>query len=232
MGRANVRRKSVLRQRCLDPRDQVTAVSLVVGMLQLAAAALGKMAAWRRLVVRPEGQRAIVEQRVARNPERYMATASRNAIAARSDADDPLVHRLPMAAGTAFARSSAIICGPAISAARPCSHTAAQAASNGAIPRARIVAATPASTSPEPALASQHGDGGAKKIVAAVRASKPSVFADESKLLSAIENESVARVSAQFAGKKNGAAIIQSTKNRREAFRTTSMLSDAPFDPS
>lgn len=81
-------------------------------------------------------------------------------------------------------------------------------------------------------LANQHGDGGAKKIVAAVRASKPGVFADESKLLIAIENESVARVSAQFAGKKNGTAIIQSTKNRREAFRTTTLLSDAPFDPS
>ncbi len=52
--------------------------------------------------------------------------------------------------------------GPAISAARPCSQTAAQAASNAASPRARIAAIIPASTSPVPALASQAGAGGAK----------------------------------------------------------------------
>ena len=51
----------------------------------------------------------------------------------------------------AAARSSAIISGPAISAARPCSQTAAQAASNAGSPRARIAAIIPASTSPVPA---------------------------------------------------------------------------------
>jgi peptidoglycan hydrolase-like protein with peptidoglycan-binding domain len=81
-------------------------------------------------------------------------------------------------------------------------------------------------------LANQHGDGGAKKITATVRAAQPGVFNDEAKLLLALENESVKRVTAQFAGKRNGAAIIQSTKGRREAFRTTALLSDATFDPS
>jgi peptidoglycan hydrolase-like protein with peptidoglycan-binding domain len=81
-------------------------------------------------------------------------------------------------------------------------------------------------------VANQFGDGGAKRVTAAVRAARPGVFADESKLLVAIENETVARVTAQFAGKRNGAAIIQSTKNRRVAFRTTALLFDAPFDPS
>ena len=46
--------------------------------------------------------------------------------------------------------------------ARPCSHTAAQPASNGSNPRARIAAVIPASTSPVPAVASQGGAGGAK----------------------------------------------------------------------
>ena len=45
-----------------------------------------------------------------------------------------------VAAGIACARSSAIICDPAISAARPCSHTPAQAASKGGNPRARMAA--------------------------------------------------------------------------------------------
>ena len=40
----------------------------------------------------------------------------------------------------AAARSSAIIAGPAASAARPCSHTPAQAASKAGSPRARIAA--------------------------------------------------------------------------------------------
>ncbi|HYY98828.1 MAG TPA: hypothetical protein VE642_09575, partial [Pyrinomonadaceae bacterium] len=81
-------------------------------------------------------------------------------------------------------------------------------------------------------LANQHGDGGAKKIVAAVRAAHPGVFGDEAKLMLALENESVARVTAQHGGAKNGPAIIQSTRSRRDAFRTTPALSDAPFDPS
>jgi hypothetical protein len=81
-------------------------------------------------------------------------------------------------------------------------------------------------------VANQFGDGGAKGVVAAVRAAKPGVFADEPKLLLAIQNETVARITAKFGGGLNGADIIASTRNRREAFRTTKLLNDLPFDPS
>ena len=53
--------EAVLRQRGLDPRHQIAAIGLVIGMLQLAAAAFGKMTAWRHLVMRAEGQRPVVE---------------------------------------------------------------------------------------------------------------------------------------------------------------------------
>src|SRR6185295_20293045 len=113
----------------------------------------------RHLVVWAGSDAAVVRQRVARHGEWHMAAALRHALAARGDAHDGFAHRT---AGMAAARSSAIRCGPAISAARPCSQTAAQAASNGGKPRARIAAIIPARTSPVPALASQAGAGGAK----------------------------------------------------------------------
>jgi hypothetical protein len=47
--------------------------------------------------------------------------------------------------------------------------------------------------------------------------------------LTTIENESVRRVSSQFGAGSNEA---KSTRSRREAFRTTPLLSDAPFNPS
>jgi hypothetical protein len=69
-------------------------------------------------------------------------------------------------------------------------------------------------------VANQHGDGGAASIVKTVRAPGQS----EAQLLLAIENESVRRVEKQFGiGSKEAVA----TRNRREAFRTTPMLSDA-----
>jgi peptidoglycan hydrolase-like protein with peptidoglycan-binding domain len=76
-------------------------------------------------------------------------------------------------------------------------------------------------------LANQHGDGGAKSIfnkVAVAGLSEPA-------LLQRIEGESVARVTAQFANNPNGPAIIASTRNRREAFRTSALLSDEAFNP-
>src|SRR5438105_4541973 len=131
-------------------------------MLELTTATLREMAARRLLVVRTKGERAIIEHRVARNPERHVAAAWRHAVAARSDPDDRLIHSEAIAAGMASARSSAISCAPAISAARPCSQTAAQAASNAGSPLARIAAVIPASTSPVPALASHGCARGAK----------------------------------------------------------------------
>jgi peptidoglycan hydrolase-like protein with peptidoglycan-binding domain len=69
-------------------------------------------------------------------------------------------------------------------------------------------------------LANQHGDGGAEKIFNRVRT--PGVT--EPELLAAIAEESVARVQAQF---PNRPEIIDATRARRTAFRTTALLSDA-----
>ena len=64
------------------------------------------------------GNRSVVEERVSRHPEGDMPPALRDFIPPRGDADDQLVHRSAMAIGMAAARSSAIIRGPARSAAR------------------------------------------------------------------------------------------------------------------
>ncbi|MBI1745276.1 MAG: peptidoglycan-binding protein [Acidobacteria bacterium] len=76
-------------------------------------------------------------------------------------------------------------------------------------------------------LANQHGDGGGQSIFQKVQ--QPGMT--ESALLAAMTNESVARVRAQFANKPNGAAIIASTKNRRDAFSSHPLLADTPFAP-
>lgn len=109
----------VLGKSKLDPRREVADVRLVVGMLELATAAFGKVTARRRLVVRAERQCSVIEHGVARNGERHMASGGGHSVAAGRDPDDKLVHRRSSAAGIAAARSSAIMCGPAISAARP-----------------------------------------------------------------------------------------------------------------
>jgi len=73
-------------------------------------------------------------------------------------------------------------------------------------------------------VANQHGDAGAASIVTAVR--QPGHT--ESDLLLAIENESVRRVGRQFGvGSKEAAA----TRNRREAFRTTTQLDGPVLTP-
>src|ERR1043166_3655716 len=100
-------------------------------MLELAPAAFREMAARRILMVRTRRERSIIEQRVSRNAESDVPPARGHPVAARRNANDDLFHAMGAGpAGIASARSSAIICGPAISAARPCSQTAAQAASN------------------------------------------------------------------------------------------------------
>src|ERR1044072_6888166 len=98
-------------------------------MLELAPAALREMAARRILMVRTRRERSIIEQRVSRNAESDVPPARGHPVAARRNANDQFVHSIEAsAAGIASARSSAIICGPAISAARSCSQTGAQAA--------------------------------------------------------------------------------------------------------
>jgi hypothetical protein len=54
----------------LNTRDEVFAIDLVIGMLELAAAALREMAAGRLLVMRPICERAVIENRVAGNSKR------------------------------------------------------------------------------------------------------------------------------------------------------------------
>jgi Putative peptidoglycan binding domain len=70
-------------------------------------------------------------------------------------------------------------------------------------------------------LANQFGDGGARSVFNAAARTGMS----EAQILQALENESVARVQRQF----GPGSIVQSTRNRRDAFRTSPLLSDQPF---
>jgi peptidoglycan hydrolase-like protein with peptidoglycan-binding domain len=70
-------------------------------------------------------------------------------------------------------------------------------------------------------LANQFGNGGARSVF--TTAARPGM--SEAQLLQALEDESVARVQRQF----GSGSIVQSTRNRREAFRTSRLLSDEPF---
>lgn len=106
---ANLRGEIVLRQCCLDTRDQIAAIGIVIGVLELAPAAFRKVAAGRLLVVRAKGKGAIVQHGIARHSERHMAAARRDSVATRGNPDDRLVHRSASAAGIASARSSAIM---------------------------------------------------------------------------------------------------------------------------
>ena len=64
---ANCRREIVLCQRGLDARHEIAAISFIVGVLELAPAALRKMTARRVLVIRPGRQRAVIQLPIARN---------------------------------------------------------------------------------------------------------------------------------------------------------------------
>ena len=68
-------------------------------------------------------------------------------------------------------------------------------------------------------VANQHGDGGARDIVRTVQ--RPGM--SEPELLLAVHEESVSRVRAKFG---DGRPEVASTQNRRQAFRTTALLSD------
>ncbi len=70
-------------------------------------------------------------------------------------------------------------------------------------------------------LANQHGDGGSRNIFEHVF--RP--ILSEPELLLALQNESVARVRHQF----GSGPETSSTRIRREAFRTSPLLSDDPF---
>ena len=119
MWRQDLGREVVLRERRLDARDEIAAIGFIIGVLELTPAAFGEVTARRLLVVRPWRKGAVVEQRVAGNSKGDMPTAWRHAIAARRDPDNRFVHNRSSASGIAFVRSSAIMYGPAASAARP-----------------------------------------------------------------------------------------------------------------
>src|ERR1700741_267706 len=105
----------MLRECRFKTRDEVAAIRLVVGVLELATAAFRKMAAGCLLVMRARRKRSIIEKRISRNAERHMSSAQRHPVSARGDADDQFVHqRSSRARGIDSARSSAIISGPAI----------------------------------------------------------------------------------------------------------------------
>jgi len=76
-------------------------------------------------------------------------------------------------------------------------------------------------------LANQHGDAGARSIFRAVIQAQPNLAGAQ--LLAAIANESVRRVAGQFGANSPEA---QSTRNRRDAFRLSPLLSDSVFNPA
>src|SRR5262245_52810646 len=96
------------------------------------------MTAGRMLVTRAMLKRAVIQQHIPRDCKGHVTTARGDAVATSGDADDVFTH--VSADGIAATKSSAIMAGPAISAARPCSQTAAEAASNASMPRARSAA--------------------------------------------------------------------------------------------
>src|SRR5262249_41459530 len=71
-------------------------------------------------------------------------------------------------------------------------------------------------------VANQHGDNGMKSICEAVETPGMS----EPGFLMAVQNESVRRLAAKFG---DHSSERESTFERRDAFRTTPLLSDGPF---
>ena len=69
---ADLGRELVLRKRRLHARYQIAAIRLVVGMLELASAAFGEMAAGRLLMVRTRRERSVIEPRIAGHSERHV----------------------------------------------------------------------------------------------------------------------------------------------------------------
>ncbi len=78
----------MLRERGFDARYEVARVRLIVGMLELAPTAFGKVTARRLLVVRSGSERTIIKERITGDPERHVPPARRDAVAPRRDADD------------------------------------------------------------------------------------------------------------------------------------------------
>jgi hypothetical protein len=82
----------MLRERSFDPRYEISAIGIVVRVLELAAAAFREVAAGWLLVVLAERQRSVVEHGIAGNTKRHMSAICRHAVASRSNAHDQLTH--------------------------------------------------------------------------------------------------------------------------------------------
>jgi hypothetical protein len=117
--RANFGFQPMLRKRSGYARRAIVRVGSVGKVLQLAPATPGKQPAWRKLTAGSGLYRSIIQQDIAGNCKWDMATAGRNSISAGRDPDNCIAHKSASVAGMAFTRSSAIIPGPAASAARP-----------------------------------------------------------------------------------------------------------------
>ena len=109
MRRSDVRLQFMLRQRVRNPRNEITAVGVVIGMLKLTSAAFGKVTAWRHLMVRTISHRAVFKQQIARDGKGSMLPGGCDAVPSRSDPDDRFSQSSSSACGMAAARSSAII---------------------------------------------------------------------------------------------------------------------------
>src|SRR5690349_12142557 len=105
MRRADLAGEFVLRQRARNPRDDIVRIGCVIDMLELAATAFGKVAAWRQLTMRTGRDRTFRVDEVARCRKRNMAAACRDAVAPSGDPDDRFAH-------SCSRRSSAIMPGP------------------------------------------------------------------------------------------------------------------------
>ena len=85
--------EAVLDERGLDPRNEIAAIRFVVDVLELAAAALRKVAAWRHLVMRTLDKSAIVANLIARHAERNVLAGGSDTIAAGGNSNDRISHR-------------------------------------------------------------------------------------------------------------------------------------------
>ena len=88
MGWADFGFQPVLSKCAFDARTKIRAIGFIVRMLELAATAFRKMAAWGFLVVWPEGERSVVEHSISRNAERYVTAICSDAIPSSGNPDD------------------------------------------------------------------------------------------------------------------------------------------------
>ena len=88
----HVRGQAMLCERSLDARNQIAPIRFVIDVLELATAALGKVTAWRHLVMRAGQDCPVTEHLVAGYSERNVPAARSDAVAARGNSNDFVSH--------------------------------------------------------------------------------------------------------------------------------------------